>query len=128
VCHGAKLVCLTLVAWSPGLPSSPLLQLQAVDANWLLAALERGPQAGQPPTATAGRPTQPDQAEVVDAQRVGVLRKLVAEDRGLREGRVKNPLLATGYGRGAGDLELAVQVSPIGVGQLDPSGGIVATC
>jgi hypothetical protein len=57
---------------------------------------------------------------VVDAKRVGVLRKLVAEDRGLREGRVKDPLLVAGYGRGVGDLELAVQVSPIGVGRLDP--------
>jgi hypothetical protein len=51
---------------------------------------------------------------------VGVLLKLVAEDQGLREGRVKDPLLAARYGRGAGDLELAVQVSPILVGQLDP--------
>jgi len=67
----------------------------------------------------SGSTTQPDQAEAVGAQRVGVLLKLVAEDRGLCEGRVKDPLLAARYGRGAGDLELAVQVSPIGVGQLD---------
>ena len=85
-----------------------------------MLVMQSGPRVRPASNRNSGSTTQPAQAEAVGAQRVGVLLKLVAEDRGLREGRVKDPQLAAGYGRGAGDLELAVQVSPILVGQLDP--------
>jgi membrane protein implicated in regulation of membrane protease activity len=56
----------------------------------LMLVMQSGPRVRPASNRDSGSTIQPDQAEAVGAQRVGVLLKPVAEDRGLREGRVKD--------------------------------------